>query len=142
VQTSNNLVKVELAEGKYQVQCLGRSSVDSEKRDLQTAIASALELCGATVVSSGSYPGWAPQPGSDLVKFMSALYLEKFKQEAHVSAVHAGLECGILGTNYPDMQMISFGPNIFGAHSPDERAQISSVQKFWDYLLAILQTIK
>jgi dipeptidase D len=142
VQTSNNLAKVELAEGKYQVQCLGRSSVDSEKRDLQTAIASALELCGATVVSSGSYPGWAPQPGSDLVKFMSALYLEKFKQEAHVSAVHAGLECGILGTNYPDMQMISFGPNIFGAHSPDERAQISSVQKFWDYLLAILQTIK
>lgn len=142
VQTSNNLAKVELADGKYQVQCLGRSSVDSEKRDLQTAIASALELCGAAVVFSGSYPGWAPQPASDLVKFMSVLFEQKFAHKAHVSAVHAGLECGILGTHYPKMQMISFGPNIFGAHSPDERAQISSVQKFWDFLLLILKDIK
>lgn len=142
VQTSNNLAKVELADGNYQVQCLGRSSVDSEKRDLQTAIASALELCGAAVVFSGAYPGWTPQPNSELVKFMSELYTEKFGHPPHVSAVHAGLECGILGRNYPDMQMISFGPNIFGAHSPDERAQISSVQKFWDYLLEILKEIK
>lgn len=141
VQTSNNLAKVELMEGNYQVQCLGRSSVDSEKRDLQTAIASALELCGASVVFSGSYPGWTPLPNSDLVKFMSELYTKKFGHAPHVSAVHAGLECGILGRNYPDMQMISFGPNIFGAHSPDERVQISSVQKFWDYLLDILKKI-
>jgi len=142
VQTSNNLAKIELSEGNYQIQCLGRSSVDSEKRDLQSAIASALELCGATVVFSGAYPGWTPQPNSELVKFMSDLYTKKFGHAPHVSAVHAGLECGILGRNYPDMQMISFGPNIFGAHSPDERVQISSVQKFWEYLLDILKAVQ
>jgi dipeptidase D len=75
------------------------------------------------------------------VKLMSDLYKERYHSEAKVSACHAGLECGILGTNYPDMQMISFGPNIKGAHSPDERAQISSVQKYWGFLLETLVRI-
>jgi len=73
---------------------------------------------------------------------MKGLYTELFKEEAHVSAIHAGLECGILGTNYPQIEMISFGPNIYGAHSPDERTQISSVQKFWKYLLETLQRVE
>ena len=76
-----------------------------------------------------------------IVKLMSSLYVELLGDEPHVCACHAGLECGILGQNYPDMQMISFGPNIYGAHSPDERVQISSVQKYWGFLVEILKRI-
>ena len=141
VQTSNNIAKVLVKEGKLSVQCLTRSSVDTEKTDLATAITSAFELIGASIEFGGNYPGWEPKPDAPIIKIMSELYEELFKGKAHVNAVHAGLECGIIGTNYPDMQMISFGPNIYGAHSPDERAQISSVQKFWIYLLATLKKI-
>jgi dipeptidase D len=105
------------------------------------AISSALELGGCAVVLEGGYPGWTPAPHSDIVHIMSGLYKDMFQEDAHVNACHAGLECGILGTNYPHIEMISFGPNIRGAHSPDETVQISSVQKFWKYLLATLEKI-
>ena len=141
VQTSNNVARVIVKDGAYQIQCLTRSSVDSEKLDLQHAITSAFELMGANIIAAGSYPGWTPKPSAPIVKLMSDLYKERYHSEAKVSACHAGLECGILGTNYPDMQMISFGPNIKGAHSPDERAQISSVQKYWGFLLETLVRI-
>jgi dipeptidase D len=141
VQTSNNVARVIVKDGAFQIQCLTRSSVDSEKLDLQHAITSAFELMGANIVASGSYPGWTPKPSAPIVKLMSDLYKERYHSEAKVSACHAGLECGILGTNYPDMQMISFGPNIKGAHSPDERAQISSIQKYWGFLLETLVRI-
>lgn len=141
VQTSNNVARVVVKEGSYSVLCLTRSSVDSEKEDLAAAIQSALELAGASVELSGSYPGWAPKPEAAIIKLMGDLYRSKFKAEPEVNACHAGLECGILGANYPGMEMISFGPNIRGAHSPDERVQISSVQKYWDFLLATLQGI-
>jgi len=141
VQTSNNVARVIVKDGAYQIQCLTRSSVDSEKIDLQHAITSAFELLGAEITAAGSYPGWAPKPSAPIVKLMSDLYKERYNTEAKVSACHAGLECGILGTNYPDMQMISFGPNIRGAHSPDECVQISSVQKYWGFLLETLVRI-
>lgn len=141
VQTSNNVARVIVKDGDYQIQNLTRSSVDSEKTDLQNAITSAFELLGAEITLGGSYPGWAPKPSAPIVKLMGDLYKELFKEEAKVSACHAGLECGILGTNYPDMQMISFGPNIRGAHSPDETVQISSVQKYWGFLLETLVRI-
>ncbi len=141
VQSSNNLARVLVADGAYNIQCLTRSSVDSEKYDLRDAIGSAFELMGAELAYSGIYPGWEPRPDAPIVQLMTHLYTEMFGGDAHVNAVHAGLECGILGTNYPGMQMISFGPNITGAHSPDERAQISSVQKFWSYLLETLKRI-
>jgi len=141
VQTSNNLARVLVKDGTYQVQCLTRSSVDSEKTDLQDAILSTFELIGAGTTTSGAYPGWTPKPSSAIVKLMSALYEERYQEKAQVSACHAGLECGILGTNYPQMQMISFGPNITGAHSPDEKVQISSVQKYWGFLLETLKRI-
>ena len=141
VQSSNNLARVLVKDGTYSIQCLTRSSVDTEKDDLAAAIGSAFELMDAAVGFTGSYPGWAPRPDAPIIRLMSDLYEEMFHESAHVNAVHAGLECGILGTNYPDMQMISFGPNIYGAHSPDERAQISSVQKFWSYLLETLKRI-
>lgn len=138
VQTSNNVARVLLKDGEFKVLCLTRSSVDSEKWDEAQAIQSAMELVGATVTLSGSYPGWTPKPTSSLVHLMSDLYQQRFGQAAQVNACHAGLECGILGTNYPEMEMISFGPNIRGAHSPDEKVQISSVQKFWGFLVDTL----
>ncbi len=141
VQTSNNLARVLVSDGAYNIQCLTRSSVDSEKGDLAEAITSTFELMGATLALTGSYPGWEPRPDAPIIKLMSNLYEEMFHAKANVDAIHAGLECGILGTNYPGMQMISFGPNIYGAHSPDERVQISSVQKFWSYLLETLKRI-
>jgi len=141
VQTSNNIARVVLKEGSYSIQCLSRSSVDTEKTDLVQSISSTFDLLGSEISFGGSYPGWIPQPSSPIVTLMSDLYTEMFHENAKVDACHAGLECGILGTNYPDMQMISFGPNIHGAHSPDEKVQISSVQKFWGYLLETLTRI-
>ena len=141
VQTSNNVARVLVKDGAFTILCLTRSSVDSEKMDLAKTIYYIFELAGANTVFGGSYPGWAPKPELPIVKLMSDLYEERYHEKAKVNAVHAGLECGILGTNYPNMQMISFGPNIRGAHSPDEKVQISSVQKYWPYLLETLQRI-
>jgi len=141
VQTSNNVARILVKDGSFTVQCLTRSSVNSEKTDLAQAISGAFELAGATITLGGAYPGWEPKPDAPIVKLMSDLYQERYNEPANVDAIHAGLECGILGTNYPGMQMISFGPNIFGAHSPDERVQVSSVQKFWGYLLETLKRI-
>ncbi len=133
VQTSNNLARIEVANGRASVGCLARSSVDTERDDLTNSLCSVLEQLGGDVVVSGQYSGWTPAPSSKIVKLMSALYEELFQDKPHVAACHAGLECGIIGGKYPGMEMISFGPNILGAHSPDERVQISSVQKFVRY---------
>ncbi len=141
VQTSNNLARVLLQEGRYEILCLTRSSVDSEKDDLEMAIRSAFELMGAQVTTGGAYPGWTPKPSAPIIKLMSETYERLFNEKPYVNACHAGLECGIIGTNYPDMDMISFGPNIRGAHSPDEKVQISSVQKYWGYLIEVLKAI-
>ena len=141
VQTSNNLARVLVKDGEYSLQCLTRSSVDSEKMDLANSLKASFELMGARVEFKGSYPGWTPNPGASIVRIMSELYMEMYKENALVSACHAGLECGILGTNYPEMEMISFGPNIKGAHSPDEKTQISSVQKYWAFFQETLKRI-
>lgn len=141
VQTSNNLARVEIKDGTFEVLCLTRSSVDTEKFDLVNVITSAFELAGATVSTGGSYPGWTPKPDAPIIQLMSDMYKDMFSRDPNVYACHAGLECGILGTNYPNMDMISFGPNIRGAHSPDEKVQISSVQKFWKYLVQVLERI-
>lgn len=141
VQTSNNLARVELNDGKLEVQCLTRSSNDTEKLDLANAIQSCFELAEAHVKRSGDYPGWQPAPKSDIVNVMDEAYEELFNDKANVMACHAGLECGIIGSHYPNMEMISFGPNIRGAHSPDETVQISSVQKSWKLLLETLKRI-
>ena len=141
VQTSNNLARVLVQDGKFQILCLTRSSVNSERDDLANALCANFQLTGADTDASGAYPGWKPAPQSSIVELMSDLYKEMFSEPAHVAACHAGLECGILGQNYPDMEMISFGPNIRGAHSPDEKVQISSVQKFWRFTLETLKRI-
>lgn len=141
VQTSNNVARVLVKDGSYSILCLTRSAVDSEKMDLADSIKSAFELTGATVEFGGSYPGWTPRPDAAIVKLMGDLYKERYHEEADVNACHAGLECGIIGKNYPGMEMISFGPNIRGAHSPDEKVQVSSVEKYWEFLLETLKRI-
>lgn len=141
VQTSNNVARVTWKNGTCRVLCLARSSSDTEKTDLCNALSTALEAGGAVVTTSGEYPGWQPKPDAPINQLMKDLYKELFNEDANVYACHAGLECGILGTNYPGMDMISFGPNIRGAHSPDERCQISSVEKFWKFLLVTLTRI-
>lgn len=142
VETSNNIAKVTVGENKINIQCLTRSSVETSKIDLANALKNCFELMGATVTFSGDYPGWKPNSDSKILKVLTSSYKTLFKEEANVVACHAGLECGILGRNYPNMDMISFGPTIEGAHSPDERASISSAQKFWKFLIEILQNIK
>tara|TARA_R110000868_G_scaffold126621_14_gene333836 strand:- start:1423 stop:2883 length:1461 start_codon:yes stop_codon:yes gene_type:complete len=141
VETSNNIARVIVKDGNIKIGCLTRSSVESSKMDLANTLRATFELTGCEVEFSGDYPGWAPNMDSPILKVMEQLYEDLNGEKPHVAACHAGLECGILGQNYPDMDMISFGPNIKGAHSPDERAQISSVQKYWKFVLAILKAI-
>ena len=141
VQTSNNLARIELIDGQLIVQCLARGSVDSEKMAHAAEIEGVFTLLGAAVEFAGAYPGWAPRPDASIVKLMESLYQERFGKKAAVVACHAGLECGIIGRHYPEMEMISFGPNIRGAHSPDERVQVSSVERFWGLLLHTLEQI-
>lgn len=141
VETSNNVAKITVENREIKILCLTRSSSESNKWDLANAIRSAFELACFTVDFSGSYPGWLPNMNSSILKVVENTYINLFKEQPNVAACHAGLECGILGKNYPEMEMISFGPNIKGAHSPDERAQISSTQKFWKLLLEVLKNI-
>ncbi len=141
VETSNNIARVIVKDGAIKIGCLTRSSVESGKTDLALHIQSGFELGCFDVELSGSYPGWKPNPNSEILTVLSRIYENRFNEKANILACHAGLECGILGTNYPEMDMISFGPNIRGAHSPDERASISSVKKYWGYFLEILENI-
>lgn len=141
VETSNNIARVIVKDGTIKIGCLTRSSVDSTKDDLANTLRATFELANFDVELSGDYPGWAPNMSSPILKVLEAKYKEINNQDAHVAACHAGLECGILGKNYPEMDMISFGPTIKGAHSPDERASISSAQKYWDFVIEILKDI-
>lgn len=141
VETSNNVARVELQQGELKIMNLSRSSVESTKFAVAEQLKSVFELAGMNVEFNGSYPGWKPKPGSEIVQLMEKIYEKKFGSKPHVVACHAGLECGIIGANYPQMEMVSFGPTIRGAHSPDEKANIPSVQKFWGFLKEILSDI-
>jgi len=141
VESSNNVARVELKGGSLKILNLSRSSVDSSKDSVSEQLKSVSELAGMNVEFSGSYPGWKPKPGSEIVQLMEKIYIDKFKEKPQVVACHAGLECGIIGANYPAMEMVSFGPTIRGAHSPEEKANIPSAQKFWSFLKDILANI-
>lgn len=141
VETSNNIARVIVKDGEILIGCLTRSSVETSKFDLANSLRSAFELVGCEVELSGSYPGWTPNVNSEILEVLKEIYEKQNNEKPKVVACHAGLECGILGTNYPDMDMISFGPTIHGAHSPDERASISSAQKYWKFVLEILSNI-
>jgi dipeptidase D len=139
VQTSNNLARV-VSDGKtVKLQSLMRSSVRSEKEALGDAIKAVFELAGAEVELSGSYDGWNPNMQSPILKAMLESYEALYGKKPAVTAIHAGLECGIIGSNYPNLDMISFGPTICYPHSPDEKVEIASVEKFYDFLLHTLK---
>ncbi|RCS28137.1 aminoacyl-histidine dipeptidase [Polaribacter sp. WD7] len=141
VETSNNIARVIVKNETIKIGCLTRSSSESNKYDLANSLQSAFELAGFKVLLSGEYPGWQPNVNSEILGIVANLYEKLHHEKPNVAACHAGLECGILGQNYPHIDMVSFGPNIKGAHSPDERAQISSTQKFWNFLIEILKNI-
>ena len=141
VETSTNLAIVKSGNGEIRIQCLLRSSVDSAKDDLENMMGSVFKLAGAECVFDGKYPGWKPNPDSAILKTMLDIYNKKFGKVPEIRAIHAGLECGILGGTYPSWDMISFGPTIRYPHSPDEKVNIATVQKFWDFLVETLKNI-
>jgi dipeptidase D len=139
VETSTNLATVKSENGVISVKCLLRSSVDSAKDDLCEQVESVFSLAGGMVRFDGGYPGWKPNMDSAILKQMKQIYENKFGRVPEVKAIHAGLECGILGGNYPHWDMISFGPTMRFPHSPDEKVNIPTVQKFWDFLVETLK---
>ncbi|MEE4285723.1 MAG: aminoacyl-histidine dipeptidase, partial [Mariniphaga sp.] len=143
VETSSNLaiVKSDTTAKTISAACLMRSSVDSAKEELGARIKAVFELAGALVSFSGKYPGWKPNMNSPILKTMQEVYNKKFGKIPEIKAIHAGLECGILGGKYPHWDMISFGPTIRFPHSPDEKVNIETVHKFWDFLVATLENI-
>lgn len=141
VETSNNLAIIKSNGSVIEVRSLMRSSVESRKEELASMVQSCFSLAGAKVELKGGYPGWNPNLESPILKTMTKVYEDKYNKTPKVMIIHAGLECGILGTNYPKMDMISFGPTIRFPHSPDEKVNIASVQLFWDYLVATLANI-
>ena len=141
VETSNNLAMLTTKDNCVIVMCLTRSSVESRKEELQEIIHSVFAMAGAEVEFSGSYPGWKPNLKSHILDVMKTTYHNNYGVEPRVIIIHAGLECGIIGRNYPGMDMISFGPTIKYPHSPDERVNIATVAKFYEYLLATLKAL-
>lgn len=140
-ETSNNLANVIVGEGEMKILCLSRSAIESGKKAMISTLKAGFELAGFSVEFSGGYPGWKPNKHSAILEVMEPLYKELFGESPKIIATHGGLECGIIGGHYPDMDMISFGPNITGPHSPDERVEIKSVQKFYKYFLEVLKRI-
>ncbi len=141
VETSSSLARVIVKDGVFSTQSLQRSSVESSKMDIAYTIGSVFGLMGCAVEHTGSYPGWSPNPNSEILDLMKDKYVKLFEEEPRVQACHAGLECGILGERYPGLDMISFGPTIRNPHSPDEKVKIDTVDKFWNFLLDIIKDI-
>jgi len=139
VETSTNLAIIKSAKGKIEIAALQRSSVDSAKEDLANMMRATFKLAGFKVKNSGSYPGWKPNVNSPILKAMKEVYQNKFGKIPEQKVIHAGLECGILGGNYPGLDMISFGPTIRNPHSPDEKVNIPTVGLFWEYLVETLK---
>lgn len=142
VETSTNLASVKMPEeGRIVITTSQRSSVESAKRDIADRVAAVFALAGAEVRHTDGYPGWAPNPVSPLVRKSSAIYREMFGRDPKVRAIHAGLECGLFLTRYPELDMISTGPTLRGVHSPAERVDIASVGKVWEYLRRLVEEV-
>ena len=141
VETSLNLAIVKSEGGEIKVMCLIRSSVDSAKEDVESTLESLFRLAGAHVEFSGQYPGWKPNPDSEILSVMKDVYNKEYGKIPEIKGIHAGLECGILGAVYPNWDMISFGPTIRFPHSPDEKVNIETVEKFWKFLVKTLEQV-
>lgn len=141
VETSTNLASVKFRDKKILITTSQRSSSESAKKDICDMVASVFYLLQADVEHSSGYPGWKPNPGSAILETTVKAYERLFLAKPEVLAIHAGLECGLVGAIYPGMDMVSFGPTIKGAHSPDERLDIDTTKKFWDLTLEILRSV-
>lgn len=141
VETSTNLASIETKDGMAYITTSQRSSVTSAKEDVANMVAATFRSIGAKVKQSDGYPGWAPNPKSKIVADTVKSYEKLFNKTPKVLAIHAGLECGLIGETYPKMDMISYGPTIRGAHSPDERIEIKTVKMFWDLTLDVLKNV-
>ncbi len=141
VETSSNLAIVKADKKSIEVCCLVRSFSESAKLALASRLESTFKLAGAKVILEGSYPGWKPNVESEILEVMKELYIKQFGTDPELLAMHAGLECGILGSTYTNWDMISIGPTIKFPHSPDEKVNIATVQKYWDFLLNTLENI-
>ena len=141
VQNSTNLAIIATKGDVIEIVTSQRSAIESSKQAAARMVATACRLAGFEVEHRGSYPGWKPEPTSEIVRKLQAVHEELFGEPAKLIAMHAGLECGVIGEKYPGMQMVSFGPTIVDPHSPNERVQISSVESFWKYLKAVLERI-
>ena len=139
VETSSNLAIVIIADGKAEVRILARSSCDTMKDFLADSLTACFAMAGMKVELSGGYSGWQPNVDSPILHAMKLSYKQQFGVEPAVKVIHAGLECGIIGANCPGLDMISFGPTLRSPHSPDERALIPTVSKFYDFLVATLE---
>lgn len=139
VETSSSLSRVIVKDGKFITQSLQRSSVDTAKMDVAHTIGAVFKLMGCEVEHTGSYPGWSPNPKSEILDLMIDKYKSTFNEDPKVQSCHAGLECGILGEKLPGVDMISFGPTIRNPHSPDEKVKIDTVDKFWHFLVDVLK---
>jgi dipeptidase D len=141
VETSTNLAIINTEDSTVSITTSQRSSVETEKDDIADVVAAVFRLAGAEVKHGDGYPGWKPNIKSPVLSVLQSTYKKLYGSEPEVKAIHAGLECGIINERYPDMDMISFGPTIVGAHSPDERVKIDTVEKFWDLLKEVLKSI-
>ena len=142
VETSTNLASVKMKGNKIEIVTSQRSSIESKKEDACNMVASVFDLMNADVEHNDGYPGWTPNPNSEVLNLLKQSYVKLFNKEPLVLAIHAGLECGLIGEKYPDMDMISYGPTLRGVHSPDERLLIKTVQEVWDLTLDFLTSIK
>jgi len=142
VETSTNMAIIETKDDEVEMLTSQRSSVGSSIKDIADKVSALGTVGGFEIEQGGGYPAWQPNPDSKLLATCKKIYTNKYGSNPEVKAIHAGLECGIIGEHYEGMDMISFGPDIEGAHSPNERVRISSVQHIWEYLLEILKNIK
>lgn len=142
VETSNNVAMIQMTDSEIKVMCLSRSNIESRKEEIMEILDSCFRLAGADVEFSGSYNGWKPNPNSRILDKMQEVYKQTFPgKEPKVVVIHAGLECGIISTNYPGLDMISFGPTIVHPHSPSEAVNIETVEQFYKFLLATLKAM-
>jgi dipeptidase D len=142
VETSTNLASIKMRDGAFHIATSQRSSVESAKMAAAAKIESTFRLAGARVKHSDGYPGWTPNPDSRVLKVAVDVYRKMYNREPVIRAIHAGLECGLIGKKYPKMDMISYGPTLRGVHSPDERIEIKTVEMFWNQTVEILKKLK
>jgi dipeptidase D len=142
VESSSNLASIKITEEKVVITTSQRSSVESRKQSIVDEVSATFYMIGAQVENSSGYPGWTPNPNSQLLKLLEQAYEKLFDKKPAIKAIHAGLECGLFSQKYPDLDMVSIGPTLRGVHSPDEKLEIATVKMCWDLLVEFLKMKK